>query len=120
MAIKIKPGVTPPNLILMAALANSFRPLQAGMPADLVITAGTNGRHTTGSAHYDGAALDVRSKTFDPVAKLPFVQKVIGRLGTPVAVDTPSGPGYLTQGGKWLGILESEGQAQEHFHFELN
>lgn len=116
--------MTPPNLILLAALGNAHQALRSkgveGIPADLVITSGSDGSHMDGSRHYDYAALDVRSKTFPQAIKLPFLKAVLRRLGTPVVVETPTGPGYQTSDGRWLGILEYQGQPREHFHFEQN
>src|SRR3990167_10791086 len=109
MMIKVKTGVQPPILVLMAALTNAFENAQLldGVPGELVITSGSDGTHMKGSRHYDYAALDVRSKTFaDDHRKLLFVQSVIRRLGDPVEVGTSTGHGYQTKNGKWLGILE--------------
>lgn len=123
MAIKIKGGVEPPSLTLMAALMNTWENFQLlpGTPKDLVVTSGRDGTHMTGSRHYDHAALDVRSKTFaDRDLKRLFLRTVISRLGRAVVVETPTGPGYQTADGRWLGILEYEGRTREHFHLERN
>jgi len=120
--IKCAPAVTPDALILCCALANTAGGWLAegrDIP-DLVITAGSNGTHMPHSRHGTYQALDVRSKTFQPADKLPFLRAVIARLGTPVAVTTPTGPGYQTANGQWLGILEYQGQAREHYHVERN
>lgn len=125
MAIKLRNGTTPDSLTLLAALANAYADLQVlemdGLPKDLLITAGRNGKHMPGSRHYTDQALDVRSKTFaDREDKLRFLQRVIDRLGDPVPITTSTGPGFQTRDGRWLGILEYEGTANEHFHLERN
>ena|SRR3990167_4443255 len=96
----IKSGVQPRLLTLAAAIANVARDL----PWDVVVTAGTDGKHMKGSKHYTGEALDVRSKNFPSKrAKQEFVAAVLLRLG----------PGYEM-------FLESEGKVQEHFHVEYD
>lgn len=117
--LKTKAGVQPDALILLCALVNAHGGFE-GAPADLVITAGSDGAHKKGSRHYTYQALDIRSKPFAPQDKLLFLQAVIARLGPPVAVTTPTGPGYQTADGQWLGILESRGKPNEHFHLERN
>lgn len=100
--VKVKTGVTPRLLTIMAAIANVAQTLEE--PNDITITSGTDGKHMRQSLHYEGAALDVRSKNFgSAVAKRHFLQAVLKRLGK----------GYQ-------GILEHEGGANEHFHFEYD
>ncbi len=96
--IRIKAGVTPANLVILAAVAN----VAQSQGRTVTITSGTDGRHMVGSRHYVHAALDVRSKDFEsPAAKRMFLDAVLLRLG----------PGYQ-------GLLEHEGQPHEHFHVE--
>lgn len=96
--IKIKAGVTPSNLIIMAAVANVAE-LEG---RTVVVTSGTDGRHMSGSRHYVNAALDIRSKDFEsPEAKRAFLAAVLKRLGQ-----------------NYQGLLEHEGLANEHFHIE--
>lgn len=118
--VKCKSTVEPPIVILQAAITNAYWMLFHPLPGELLISSAHDGEHMEGSRHYDYAALDVRSKSFRPADKLKMVKAVITRLGTPVVVETATGPGYQTRNGKWLGILEFEGQAREHFHFERN
>ena len=54
--IRIKTGVTPRNLVILAAAAN----VGAQMDQDVTITSGTDGKHMVGSKHYSGEALDIR------------------------------------------------------------
>lgn len=71
-------------------------------PADLVITAASDGTHKKGSKHYTYEALDVRSKSFPTAeSKRAFVTKLKAELGENFTV-----------------LFESEGQAQEHFHVQ--
>lgn len=125
MAVLVKGGVTPTNLILFAAAVNAHADLRAagtpGVPRNLVLTSGDDGRHMTGSAHYEGGALDFRSKTFRTLgAKLLFLKTWMERFGPVVEVTTRQGPGYMTKDRKWLAILEYTGKPREHFHGERN
>lgn len=127
MAIRLKSGVRPDNLALLAAAVNVFAawhdadsPHKQGVPEDLVVTSGTDGTHKVGSKHYTGQAIDVRSHTFRGEDKLQFVGAVIGRFGDPLALATSTGPGFQTADRKWLGILEGQGTPNEHFHFQRN
>lgn len=125
MPIRIKRGVTPQHLLLFAAAVNAHDQVLGegvpGVPLDLVVTSGSDGRHKAGSAHYASAALDLRSKPFRTLeAKLAFLQAWMGRLGPVVEVTTPQGPGYMTRDGRWLAILEYVGKGNEHFHGEEN
>lgn len=96
--ILIKSGVKPRLLLLTAAVAN----VAQGLPHDVVITSGTDGKHKKGSKHYTEEALDIRSKNFPSRrAKQEFISAVLLRLG----------PGYEM-------FLEQEGKPQEHFHLE--
>lgn len=95
--IKIKSGVTPPNLIILAAVANAAQEL--GLV--VTITSGTDGVHMTGSKHYIGAALDVRSH--DIADKKAFLGNLRKRLGA-----------------AYYCFLESPGTPNEHFHCEYD
>lgn len=66
-----------------------------------VVTAGRDGKHMAGSKHYDGAAIDARSKTV-PREKLERVWNLLKlRIGL----------GYDI-------ILEGRDGPNEHFHIE--
>lgn len=96
--IKIKSGVLPKNLTILAAVAN----VAASLDHDVIVTSGVDGKHMTGSLHYTYEALDIRSKNFlNALAKRNFMTAVLKRLGK----------GYQM-------ILENAGKAQEHFHCE--
>lgn len=74
-----------------------------GVPAAVTITAGSNGAHAPGSAHYRYDAVDVRTKDFaQPVAKRAFTETVRAQLGPDFFVD-----------------LEHEGRTNEHLHVQL-
>lgn len=96
--VKIKAGVKPKSLVILAAIANVARDL----PHDVTITSGNDSTHMRGSKHYVDAALDVRTKNFPSSAsKQAFVAAVLRRLGK----------GYD-------GFVENEGKVNEHAHFE--
>lgn len=100
--VKIKSGVKPRNLVILAAIANVAQEL--GNPPEVFITSGTEGRHMPGSKHYTGEALDVRSHNFPSfAAKREFLNAVRRRLGRNYDV-----------------ILESLGRPNEHFHIEYD
>jgi hypothetical protein len=54
--IKIKNGVEPRLLIIVAAAAN----VATEMGVTVTITSGTDGKHMEGSFHYQGKAVDIR------------------------------------------------------------
>lgn len=98
--VKIKTGVKPKSLIILAAIANVAQTLQE--PNDVTITSGNDSKHMKGSKHYSDAALDVRTKNFpSKAAKVAFKDAVQKRLG----------PDYQC-------LLEGEGTANEHLHIE--
>jgi len=97
--IKVLSTVRPKNLVIMAAFANAAEDL--GITT--TITVGSNGKHMVGSKHYDGNALDIRSKDLQPSIKILLLSKALVRLGK----------GYE-------GFLEADGKANEHFHVEYD
>lgn len=115
--LKIKAGGRPDLLLLLAALANTAEQWWL----TITVTAGSNGTHMPGSRHDTYQAIDVRSTAFrNRDDKRLFLRQVIERLGPAEPVTTSTGPGYQTVDGRWLGILEYEGKANEHFHLERN
>lgn len=71
-------------------------------PADLVITAASDGKHKVGSRHYTFEAIDLRTKTFkDHQAKVGFASRLRNELGSGFTV-----------------LLESEGTPNEHLHIQ--
>lgn len=98
--VKIKTGVKPKILVILAAVANASQALDH----DVVVTSGNDSTHMTGSKHYRYEALDIRSKNFPSAkAKREFIRAVQKRLG----------PSYQI-------ILESEGRMNEHIHIEYD
>jgi hypothetical protein len=78
----LKPGVRITGIrpeIVLAALALERVFAQAGV--DLTITACVDGKHSVGSLHYAGAAIDVRTRDV-PADKLPkLVAQIKACLG---------------------------------------
>lgn len=98
----MKAGVTPRAVVILAAVANEAARLNK--PAEVVITSVTDGKHKTGSLHYTGAAVDVRSKNFHSHDdKVLFLQRLLDRLGP-----------------EYEGFLEAENTPNEHFHVEYD
>jgi hypothetical protein len=75
--IYVKRGVTPKNLTIMAAVANAAE--EVGVA--LTVTSGTDGKHMTGSKHYIGGALDVRTRGLTPEERRDVMSVVKRRLG---------------------------------------
>lgn len=100
--VKLKPTVRPKSLVILAAVANVAQ--EMNLPFDVTITSGNDSKHKVGSKHYADEALDVRSKNFaNNFVKKEFLRAVMLRLGP-----------------KYEGFLESEGEANEHFHIEFD
>lgn len=78
MAVGIKPGVTPANLIIAAAIAN----VAEEQKLNLVITAGTDGKHMVGSRHYTGQALDLRTSNLTDPQVASVMAALKFRLGS--------------------------------------
>jgi hypothetical protein len=75
--LMLKPGVRITGMrpeILLAAVAAERVYEEAGH--DFVITACLDGKHMTGSYHFAGAAIDVRTRDLQPAD----VQKIIARI----------------------------------------
>lgn len=73
------------------------------VPDPVQITAISNGQHMTGSRHYRGEAVDIRSKSFQSAdAKRWFCDELAAALGPRFTV-----------------LLESAGQANEHVHVQV-
>jgi len=77
--LKIKTGVRPRSFVILAAAANAA----LFMGIEVTITAGTDGKHMTGSKHYTGEAVDIRTSSFASPQELDaFVMHLEGRLPT--------------------------------------
>lgn len=92
----VKGGVTPPILLIAAALANMSEELDQ----TLTITSGTDGKHKKGSKHYSSEALDVRTKGLS--------DELIDELIAGLRSRLPSHDF----------VLESRGKPNEHLHIE--
>ena len=100
--MKLKGTVRPYNLYIAAAAINVA--IENNLSQDIVITSANDGKHMKNSKHYSGDALDIRSKAFGTtIDKKDFIKKVLDRLGH-----------------SYQGILEDEGNDNEHFHFEYD
>lgn len=75
--LKVKTGVKPKNLLIMAGLANTSEKL--GLT--LVITSGTDGVHMSGSKHYNGDAIDVRISNLKTAELRSVLTDLTSRLG---------------------------------------
>lgn len=99
--IELKPGVRlfgiRPELVLAVSVAESLW-MAAGAPS-LVITAVIEGLHVTASDHYDGRAVDLRTKNLPAGA----TKATVAALGKALGDD-------------FFILLENEGEANEHVH----
>lgn len=70
-------GITPAMLVALQVIEGVYN--EQGF--DTVVTAGIDGKHTDGSFHYSGSAMDFRTNHV-PVDKQPIILKAIqDRLG---------------------------------------
>lgn len=92
-----------PALVHILATVERLSQTLPGLPAEgVVITSGSDGTHMTGSKHYTGEAIDVRSKTFTKAARAAFLTSLRAELGPQFTV-----------------LLEHEGEVQEHVHVQV-
>jgi hypothetical protein len=75
--LTIKTGVTPRSLTIAAAIANTADDLK--LP--LVITSGTDGVHMSGSFHYTGDALDMRTRNLTKAQIKSVIAALKSHLG---------------------------------------
>ncbi len=81
--LSLKPGVQITGMrpeILLAAVAamEAYKALGHDM---LVITACVDGRHTTGSLHYAGAAIDLRTRDLPPADVPKLIAQIKACMG---------------------------------------
>lgn len=86
-------------LLALVILEGIFK----GFGVDVVITEGTGGIHRDNSLHYQGLAVDIRSKGLMSEVKQQILREAISSLGQ----------GYDM-------LLEDEGTENEHFHVEYD
>lgn len=104
--IKIKSsGVNLAKLhpVLLAALVTASEIFRTVARVDCIVTSGDDGVHRDGSLHYQGLALDLRSKHVSLRAEKTRIRQML----------RDAFPGLRV-------ILEKEGLEQEHFHLEWN
>lgn len=80
--LAVKPGVQPPLIRLVVALANAA---QHGVFADvpeLVITSGLDGVHSANSLHYALRAIDIRTRNLDATQTSVLLTLLRKELGT--------------------------------------
>lgn len=97
MSLSLKEGVSLPPMLAMAFAISSVHDTLKEEGYDCVITAGVDGKHSAGSLHYVGLALDFRTRHI-PNADLERIRaKIASRLSS-----------------QFDFVLESD-----HFHLEL-
>ena len=102
--IELKPGVRlhgiRPEVVLGIHVAEGV--WDAIGTHTLVVTACIEGIHTNGSSHYNGCAVDLRTKTLAPGHAPQVVAGLKAALGTDFFI-----------------LLENAGEANEHVHLEF-
>ena len=77
--MKLKPGVRihgiQPEMVLGLSI------LRALWPAEMVVTSVVDGKHSRGSLHYTGCAVDLRTRNLDPAEIQKVAVKARERLG---------------------------------------
>ena len=99
--LKVLANVQPKSLTIAAAVTNAATVL--GLPHDMIITHGRDGKHKRGSKHYSDEALDFRTKHLAPAMKTRLIEVVQQRLGSRYQV-----------------LLEDLGTENEHGHAEFD
>jgi len=99
--IRLKEGVQPRLINLVAALANVL-PTLTPAPDEVWITAGIDGEHGADSLHYALRAIDIRTHNLTADQKVQLVKGLQTALG-PKNVDC---------------FLEAAGLSNEHIHLE--
>ena len=82
MALHIKHGVriqglTPETVLALQVIEGAFR--DAGY--NCVLTSGVDGKHSSGSLHYVGCAVDLRTRDIPEQKREPLRQEIARRLG---------------------------------------
>lgn len=96
-------AVITPALLRMLDVVERLSRTLPGLPdAGLVITAGSDGMHRTGSRHYTGEAIDLRSKTLHTDVRGLLMAALREELGPQFTV-----------------LLEDAGAPNEHVHCQV-
>jgi len=118
-SVTIKDGVlfallAPAGLAILDALRRTAQNLEM----DLVITSGTDGKHSgPDDPHYTGEAYDVRSQGLSSDDKQKVLREVMLQLQRgPADAPIETDQGLFTL--HFFGFLESQGTTNEHFHFQ--
>jgi hypothetical protein len=82
MSLSIKEGASLPPTLAMAVMVASVHDAFKEAGYDCVITAGIDGKHSAGSLHYVGLALDFRSRTIPSGLRQEMRDKIAKRLGS--------------------------------------
>lgn len=103
--IAIKPGakiegIRPEILLGVCVVHSVFQTYSVPL---MTITEGTGGKHMEGSKHYQGLAVDIRSKNIPEMAKNAILKECQVNLGE-----------------NFDFLLEQAGEAGEHFHLEYD
>lgn len=102
LGFALKPGAVLPNTPQMDRVLDVVTAVWSRYGRMATVTSGTDGVHSASSAHYDGMALDFRTKDVDSVNdKHAMIQEVKASLGQDYFV-----------------LFEDEGLANEHLHVE--
>lgn len=80
MSLSIKPGAVLPPTLAMSVMVTSVYDAFKEEGYDCVITAGIDGKHSAGSLHYVGLALDFRSRTIPSGERERMKTKLAERL----------------------------------------
>lgn len=100
--ITIKEGVSilglKPEALMGLMIANS---VFVRYDADMILTSGGEGRHSRGSLHFAGLAIDLRSRHLADRTRAAILRDLRRCLGKSFDV-----------------VLECKGKANEHFHVE--
>lgn len=99
--LKVKSTVRPRSLVIAAAAINAAQEL--GLPGDVLITSGNDGKHMTGSKHYTDEALDLRTKHIGWHLASSWATAIKRRLG-----------------GDYQVLLEDYSKPNEHLHVEYD
>ena len=106
VVMKIKPGASvrglePEMLIGLAVVEEVFA--KGNIP--LVVTEGTGGTHMPGSLHYEGLAVDIRSRDIAPAAIETVRKEIYAALGNDDKLGIKSEFDFVVEG--------------DHFHLEF-
>ncbi len=101
--LTVKPGVQPPLIYLLAAIAN----VSEIVGLQLRITSGLDSQHSQWSGHYQLRAVDVGSKEFSAEQK----ELILATLEKELEIRLPVDRVYAA--------LKSPGTEHEHFHVQF-